>query len=75
MCGTGTDTITDFNITQGDTTTENDCEIIKYSSNTESNSISPQQQQQQSGVKSGNINSEGIIGNTNTTTTKEEEKL
>src|SRR5215210_1648305 len=73
MCGTGTDTITDFNITQGDTIPENDCETVKYGSNTESNSIASQQEQQ-SGVQSGNINSEEIIGNTNinTTTTKKE---
>jgi Ca2+-binding RTX toxin-like protein len=69
MCGTGTDTITDFNITKGDTIPENDCETVKYGSNTESNNIALQQQQ--SGVKSGNINSEEIIGNTNTTTKEE----
>jgi Ca2+-binding RTX toxin-like protein len=69
MCGTGTDTITDFNITQGDTSPENDCETIKYGSNTQSNSISLQQQQ--SAVKSENVKSEEIIGNTNTTTKEE----
>jgi hypothetical protein len=73
MCGTGADTITDFNITQEDTIPENDCETVKHGSNIESNSIALQQQQQ-SGVKSGNINSEEMIGNTNinTTTTKKE---
>ncbi len=70
MCGTGADTITDFNITQGDTIPENDCETVRYGSNTESSSIALQQEQQ-SGVKSGNINSKEIIGNTNTTTKKE----
>src|SRR5829696_7050113 len=64
MCGTGADTITDFNITQGDTIPENDCETVRYGSNTESSSIALQQEQQ-SGVKSGNINSKEIIGNTN----------
>jgi hypothetical protein len=75
MCGTGADAITDFNLTQNDSIPENDCESIKYegNGNTESNSMSlqQQQQQQQPGIKSGNINSEEIIGNTNTTTKKE----
>jgi hypothetical protein len=75
MCGTGADAITDFNLTQNDSIPENDCETIKYegNGNTESNSMSlqQQQQQQQPGIKSGNINSEEIIGNTNTTTKKE----
>jgi Ca2+-binding RTX toxin-like protein len=69
ICGTATDTITDFNITQGDTILEKNCETIKYGSNTQSNSISLQQQQ--FSVKSGNLNSEEIIGNTNTTTKEE----
>jgi Ca2+-binding RTX toxin-like protein len=34
MCGEGTDTVTDFNLTQKDTAPENDCENIKYSSDT-----------------------------------------
>jgi Ca2+-binding RTX toxin-like protein len=32
MCGEGTDTVTDFNLTQKDTAPENDCENIKYNS-------------------------------------------
>jgi Ca2+-binding RTX toxin-like protein len=72
ICGIGTDTITDFNITQKDSAPENDCENIKYDGNAEStNSLPLQQQQQQSDFKSGNINSEEIIGNTNTTTKEE----
>ena len=34
MCGEGTDAVTDFNLTQKDTAPENDCENIKYGSDT-----------------------------------------
>jgi hypothetical protein len=59
ICGKGIDTVTDFNVTQKDTVSENDCENIKYdgSGNLEANkSLSLQQQADNN--NSGNINSE-----------------
>ena len=44
ICGTGPDTVTDFNVTQKDLAPENDCENIK-DNNTNVNSISFHQQQ------------------------------
>ena len=55
ICGTATDTISDFNVTEKDTTPENDCEIINNSTTTGEKKDElqiqlqqqPQQQQQQ----------------------------
>ena len=63
ICGTGTDTITDFIVTQKDAVPENGCENTKYSSsgNTKANkslSLQQQQQQEQDEDNSGNINGE-----------------
>ena len=41
ICGNGTDLLTDFNITQKDSTPENDCENLK-NSNVKTKSLSPQ---------------------------------
>jgi Ca2+-binding RTX toxin-like protein len=64
ICGSATDTVTDFNVTQKDTNPENDCENIKNvsGSNAENNETLSIQQQQDSNL--GNTNIEPITGNT-----------
>ena len=75
ICGKETDTVTDFNVTQKDTTPENDCENIKYddSSNIKANkNLFLQQQQQENHNNLGNVNSEGEI--TEDTAAKKDEQ-
>ena len=52
ICGDGTDTIIDFNITQKDVTAENDCENQK---NEETNSIVPMNINKITDNKSNNV--------------------
>jgi Ca2+-binding RTX toxin-like protein len=47
ICGTATDTITDFNFTQEDSIPENDCEKVKYEGNTKVSKTSSSIQQEQ----------------------------
>ena len=68
ICGTGPDTVTDFNVTQKDLAPENDCENIK-DNNTNVNSTSFHQQQLSGNA--GNIKTNEPVDNiTNTTINK-----
>jgi Ca2+-binding RTX toxin-like protein len=74
ICGKEIDTVIDFNVTQKDTTPENDCENIKYegSGNIEANKNLFLQQQQENNNKLGNVNSKGEM--TEDTTAKIDEQ-
>ena len=67
ICGTGADTVTDFNVTQKDLAPENDCENIK-DNNTNVNSTSFPQQQLSGNA--GNITNEPVDDITNITIDK-----
>ena len=58
ICGTGPDTVTDFNVTQQDSAPENDCENIKDNLTNISNISLPKQQL--SG-NAGNIKSNELV--------------
>ncbi|HJU59039.1 MAG TPA: calcium-binding protein [Nitrososphaeraceae archaeon] len=62
ICGTASDTITDFNVTQKDTTPYDDCENIKNISGVQSESLLSQQQ----GQNIENKNNKEMIDNTDT---------
>jgi Ca2+-binding RTX toxin-like protein len=77
ICGTASDTITDFNITQKDTTPENDCEIIKNdgSGNGKVNQkLSVQQQNDDSNLGNTNIKKVKTVANTTTPKIDEQKK-
>ena len=64
ICGTGPDTVTDFNVTQQDSAPENDCENIK-DNNTNVNSTSFSQQKLSETL--GKIKTNGFVDDTTTT--------
>lgn len=67
ICGNGTDLLTDFNITQKDSTPENDCENLK-GSNVKTKSLSPQQNLSSAAVtKDNNQIKDNKSNNVNTT--------
>jgi Ca2+-binding RTX toxin-like protein len=67
ICGNGTDLLTDFNITQKDSTPENDCENLK-GSNVKTKSLSPQQNLSSAAVtKDNNQITDNKSSNVNTT--------
>ena len=66
ICGNGTDLLTDFNITQKDSTPENDCENIK-DSNVKTKSLSPQQNLSSAVTKDNNQITDNKSNNVNTT--------
>ena len=67
ICGIGSDTVTDFNVTQQDSAPENDCENIKDDNTTNVTSIASPQQQQLS-ENTGNINTNELVDDTTNTT-------
>jgi hypothetical protein len=70
ICGTATDTITDFNVTQKDTTPENDCENIKKdgsSGNAKNNQNLTIQQNDDSTLGNTDTEKETIVANTTPT--------
>ena len=66
ICGNGTDLLTDFNVTQKDSTPENDCENIK-DSNVKTKSLSPQQNLSSAVTKDNNQIKDNKSNNVNTT--------
>src|SRR5688500_1371199 len=66
ICGNGTDLLTDFNITQKDSTPENDCENLK-NSNVKTKSLSPQQNLSSAVTKDNNQITDNKSNNVNTT--------
>lgn len=77
ICGTATDTITDFNDTQKDTTPENDCENIKNGSSGNgkvNQKVSIQQQNDDSTLGNTNIKEGTTVPNTTTTPPIDEQK-
>ena len=65
ICGTGADTVTDFNVTQKDLAPENDCENIK-DNNTNVNSTSFPQQQLSENI--GKLKTNGFVDDITKTT-------
>ena len=63
ICGTALDTVTDFNVTQKDTTPYNDCEKIKKIGDVQPESLLLEQQQSKN-IE--NINNKKMIDNTDT---------
>src|ERR671910_64843 len=66
ICGNGTDLLTDFNITQKDSTPENDCENLK-NSNVKTKSLSPQQNLSSAVTKDNKQITDNKSNNVNTT--------
>lgn len=66
ICGNGTDLLTDFNITQKDSTPENDCENLK-NSNVKTKSLSPQPNLSSAVTKDNNQITNNKSNNVNTT--------
>ena len=66
ICGNGTDLLTDFNITQKDSTPENDCENLN-NSNVKTKSLSPQQNLSSAVTKDNNQITDNKSNNVNTT--------
>jgi len=66
ICGNGTDLLTDFNITQKDSTPENDCENLK-NSNVKTKSLSPQPNLSSPVTKDNNQITNNKSNNVNTT--------